>query len=107
MNCGDIYLVDLDDSKGHEQRGRRPALILGEANGMEIVAPLTSNTNTACFSHTHVLDATKENGLDMTSVVLVFQLVSLDRQRFVHRVGTLSDFDLVAVDALLKDLLKL
>lgn len=52
MNRGDIYLVDLYDSKGHEQRGKRPALVLGKANGMAVVIPLTSNVSAARFSQT-------------------------------------------------------
>jgi mRNA interferase MazF len=30
MKNGDIWLVDLSDAKGHEQRGERPAIIVGE-----------------------------------------------------------------------------
>ncbi|WP_443673486.1 type II toxin-antitoxin system PemK/MazF family toxin [Methanoregula sp.] len=29
MKNGDIWLVDLSDAKGHEQRGERPAAIVG------------------------------------------------------------------------------
>ena len=39
MKNGTIWLVDLSDSKGHEQRGMRPAIIVGGANGLILVVP--------------------------------------------------------------------
>lgn len=47
MNRGDIYIVSLDPTAGHEQRGRRPVLIVSatefnRATGIPIVLPITS-----------------------------------------------------------------
>jgi len=47
MERGDIYLVSLDPTQGHEQRGRRPMLIVspGAFNRLTkvpIVLPITS-----------------------------------------------------------------
>jgi mRNA interferase ChpB len=47
MERGDIYLVDLDPTAGHEQRGRRPVLIIspGAFNRLKqspIVLPITT-----------------------------------------------------------------
>jgi mRNA interferase ChpB len=47
MERGDIYLVDLDPTAGHEQRGRRPVLIIspGAFNRLTqtpIVLPITT-----------------------------------------------------------------
>jgi mRNA interferase ChpB len=44
---GDIYLVSLDPTIGHEQRGQRPVLIISptefnEASSLPIVLPITS-----------------------------------------------------------------
>jgi mRNA interferase ChpB len=44
---GDIYLVSLDPTAGHEQQGRRPVLIVSptvfnEATRLPIVLPITS-----------------------------------------------------------------
>jgi len=42
MKNGDIWLVDLSDEKrGHEQRGVRPAIVVGSANGISLVVPST------------------------------------------------------------------
>ncbi|HEX4005412.1 MAG TPA: type II toxin-antitoxin system PemK/MazF family toxin [Acidobacteriaceae bacterium] len=47
MKRGDIYLVSLDPTAGHEQQGRRPVLIVSptvfnEATRLPIVLPITS-----------------------------------------------------------------
>ena len=47
MNRGDIYLVALDPTLGHEQRGQRPVLIVSptafnKASRVPVVLPITS-----------------------------------------------------------------
>jgi mRNA interferase ChpB len=47
MERGDIYLVSLDPSTGHEQQGKRPVLIVSPAKfnrltGVPIVLPITA-----------------------------------------------------------------
>ncbi len=107
MKNGDIWLVDLSDAKGHEQRGMRPAIIVGGANGLILVVPLTSSTGSARFSHTHTIAPDVHNGLDTESVALVFQIVALDRERFQHRIGATSEPQRLAIVALIRDLLNL
>lgn len=107
MKSGDIWLVDLTDAKGHEQRGMRPAIVLGSANGLVVVVPLTSSTGSARFSHTHAVAPDAHNGLDTESIALVFQLVSLDLERFRHRIGAIGEEHRLAITALLRDLMGL
>lgn len=107
MNYGEIWLVDLEDAKGHEQQGIRPAIILGISTGMCIVIPLTSNLSSARFSHTYPVTPTPRNGLDNDSIALVFQIVALDSERFRNCIGLIDESDRQAINALLKDLLKL
>lgn len=47
MKRGDIYLVSLDPTKGHEQQGYRPVLVISptefnEATKLPVVLPITS-----------------------------------------------------------------
>ena len=47
MKRGDIYLVSLDPTAGHEQRGSRPVLIVSptefnEATRLPVVLPITN-----------------------------------------------------------------
>ncbi len=52
MDRGDIYLVSLDPTIGHEQQGRRPVLIVTPApfnklTKVPVVLPITSKGNFA------------------------------------------------------------
>ena len=107
MKVGDIWLVDLSDAKGHEQRGERPAIVVGSANGLIIVVPCTTTLSTARFSHTFSLTPTASNGLNEESIALVFQIVALDRLRFRHHIGIITEHQRIAIVALIRDLLKL
>ena len=107
MKNGEIWLVDLSDAKGHEQQGVRPAIVAGSANGMTVVIPCTTTLATARFSHTLVISPGPHNGLDAESIALVFQIVALDSERFLHRIGTISGQQWQAIAALLQDLLHL
>jgi len=107
MKNGDIWLVDLSDAKGHEQRGIRPAIVVGSAHGLTVVVPCTTTLSTARFSHTYSLTPTSHNGLDDESVALVFQIVALDQDRFQHRIGAISEQQRLAIVALIRDLLEL
>jgi len=47
MRRGDIYLVSLDPTFGHEQRGQRPVLVISptefnEASKLPVILPITS-----------------------------------------------------------------
>jgi len=47
MNRGDIYMVSLDPTQGHEQRGHRPVLIISptafnQATQLPVILPITS-----------------------------------------------------------------
>ncbi len=47
MQRGDVYLVSLDPTAGHEQQGKRPVLVIspGKFNrltGVPVVVPITS-----------------------------------------------------------------
>jgi mRNA interferase ChpB len=47
MERGDIYLVSLDPTAGHEQQGRRPVLVISPSKfnrltGVPVVLPITS-----------------------------------------------------------------
>jgi mRNA interferase ChpB len=47
VNRGDIYLVSLDPTSGHEQRGHRPVLVISptafnQATRLPVVVPITN-----------------------------------------------------------------
>lgn len=107
MRKGEIWLIDLPDGQGYEQKGQRPAVVLGGANSLFTAIPLTTNLKRAAFSFTLFIEPTKENGLSDDSVALVYQLKALDKSRFKHKIGELGRGEIKAIDSLVVDLLEL
>jgi mRNA interferase MazF len=100
MRRGEVWLIELGETRGHEQAGTRPGIMIGISNGLAQVVPLTSNIDRADFPHTVIIYPDRTNGLDRMSVAMVFQLVSLDIDRFTQRIGGLSKDDLGSIDYL-------
>lgn len=111
MNRGEIYLADLNPSRGSEQAGIRP-VVLVQRNSLErftrtvVVVPLTSNLRRSKIPGTIVIPI-GEGGLTQESVALCYQVVVLDKERLVRQIGTLSSVCLSNLDQALKYTLKL
>ncbi|EHQ35921.1 type II toxin-antitoxin system PemK/MazF family toxin [Methanoplanus limicola] len=104
---GEVWLIEPEGTRGHEQSGIRPAVILAESVGMYTVVPFTTSENAARFPHTHMVGPDSENGLSMLSFALCFQVSALDKERFIKRTGILSKTDLECIKELIRDLLDL
>lgn len=79
MNRGDIYLVDLNPSHGHEQQGRRPVLIISpdsfnNATGVPVILPIT---NGGAFAE-RIGFAVKITGITTTGIVRCDQPRAID-----------------------------
>lgn len=105
---GELWLVDFDPTQGHEQAGRRPALIvstdgynLGPAR-MAVAVPLTS---TARAMPMRVRVEPPEARLP--SDILCDQVRAIAYDRLVHRVGQVTPVTLVKVEGALRILLGL
>jgi mRNA interferase MazF len=86
-NTGDLIWTDFDPTKGREQAGRRPALVVSPATftentGLAIVCPITSRVRP--FPTSVVLPA----GLPVVGEILTSHIRSIDIQaRPVRYVG--------------------
>lgn len=74
---GDIVWIDFDPQAGHEQAGRRPALVLSPSSyngkaGLAILCPITSQVKGYTF------EVSIPSGLAVHGVVLADQARSLD-----------------------------
>ena len=101
---GEIWLVNLDPTLGHEIKKSRPALIVQNDLGnrfspMTIIAPLTSQ-NLERLSPVEVL--VTGSGLDKDSKIIMDQIRAIDKQRLVKRLGKIDDETIVHVDDALK-----
>jgi mRNA interferase MazF len=88
---GDLIALTFDPGSGHEQRGRRPALVVSntlfnEQTGLAIVCPLTKTDRGYPF-HVQVTDNPHVQGF-----VMVEQVKSVDyRARQARVIGKVSD----------------
>lgn len=73
---------------------------------MLMVAPVTSNLGALRFAFSARVEPSSENGLTVTSVVMVFQMRAIDKARIVRRVGRLSQEDITRIDAEIWRMLK-
>jgi len=81
MKRGDIYLVSLDPTHGHEQRGRRPVLVVSpdafnRLTKLPIVVPITSGGSFARMAGFAV--SLTEAGTKTTGVIRCDQPSILD-----------------------------
>ena len=112
---GDVVFADLPyaaDRASREQAGRRPAIaVLSDVspatNPMVMVVPTTSKLDAARFPYTLEVLPSTINGLTERSILLVFQLRALDRNRIRNTVGRLEDHYLAQLDQILRNLLNL
>lgn len=55
MKKGEIWLVDIPETSGHEQQGKRPVVIIAEFKAnITMIIPCTSSLSSLRFPH--VLD---------------------------------------------------
>jgi mRNA interferase MazF len=93
---GDLVWLNFNPQAGHEQAGRRPAIVLSESNfneltGFAFVCPITNVAKEYAF------EIPLPEGLVFTGVVLTDQLKSLDmRNRKIEIVGNIpTDSDVL------------
>ncbi|MEW6234178.1 MAG: type II toxin-antitoxin system PemK/MazF family toxin [Candidatus Omnitrophota bacterium] len=106
MNRGDVYLADLNPSRGSEQSGIRPVAIiqrntLARFTSTIVVVPFTTNLRRAMIPGTVLIPA-EENGLTRDSVALCYQIAVLDRSRLTKKLGSLTTRQLANLDQALK-----
>jgi len=89
---GDIFILENDESKGHEQSGHRPHVVVTQIiGGVATVAPCTTSNNAKKYSYSILINADKNNGLDKNSYVLIFQSFACDISILVNRIGFLDE----------------
>jgi len=96
MRRGEIWLINLDPAVGAEIKKTRPAVIVNDdAIGtlpLKIVVPVTEWKDRFSVAPWMVrLEPDDDNGLDKSSAADAFQVRSLAHERFVRRMGNLSD----------------
>lgn len=91
---GEVYLVELDPTRGSEIKKTRPAVIVqndvdNRYSPITIVAPISSKFDAKLYP-TEVLLKPPEGGLRTDSVVMLNQLRCVDKGRLGRRLGALK-----------------
>jgi mRNA interferase MazF len=107
---GDIWLVDLNPTRGHEQAGTRPCAIIsldqfnhGPA-GLVVVLPLTTTYRGIPL---HVEVQPPDGGVRLRSFVKCEDIRSIASERLIERWGSLSPSVLAEIEDRLRILLQL
>lgn len=107
---GEIWLVDLNPTKGHEQAGIRPGLVVSvdQFNDcpaeLVVLLPITTKEKRIPF---HVRLEPTESGLRDISFIKCEDVRSVAKERLTKRLGTISRQTLGAVEDRLRILMGL
>ena len=106
---GDVWLVSLDPTTGHEVQKTRPAVVVSSNlynrhNWVVVVMPLTSHN---AAEYDQVLIEPPEGGVTSKSVTLPDQIRTVDRRRLFKRLGRVAQDTMDKIDRSLKIVLDL
>ncbi|MFM9160957.1 MAG: type II toxin-antitoxin system PemK/MazF family toxin [Dolichospermum sp.] len=107
---GEIWTVDLNPVRGHEQAGKRPCLVISVelfnqgASGLVVVLPVTSKNKGIPF---HVTIEPPEGGVKILSFIKCEDVRSISVERLEKRWGTVSSETLALVEDRLRILMGL
>jgi mRNA interferase MazF len=100
---GDLVALNFAPQSGHEQKGRRPALVVSntlfnQRTGLAIVCPLTTTDRRFPF-HVAILDDPKTTGFVMVEQVKSIDFLARKAVRIGKASGTLLEEVLSLLDA--------
>jgi mRNA interferase MazF len=112
MRRGEIWLLNLDPTVGAEIRKTRPVIIVNDdAIGilpLKVIVPVTDwKEHYAVAPWMVKLHPDSQNGLTKLSAADSFQVRSVARERFVQRIGKISDLQLRNIEEALAVVLKI
>jgi mRNA interferase MazF len=107
---GEIWLADLNPTRGHEQAGKRPVAVISEDGlnngpaGLVVVLPITSTIRPI---PSHIVVAPPEGGLKVRSAIICETIRSISIERLAERWGRLGPKSLARIEDVLRILLRL
>ena len=89
INQGDIIFVDFDPQTGHEQKGRRPALVVSNNtfnrfSSMYMICPITRTDKKHAF-HISLDDRTKTTGVILCDQARILDIKARNYE-FIERI---------------------
>jgi mRNA interferase MazF len=108
---GEVWLADLDPTEGHEQAGRRPALVLSvdsfNASRAELVTMLALTSKPRPNNPFRIEVRPPHGGLKAVSYVIAEQTRTISTGRLVRRLGAVPDATMAQVSDVVRLLLGL
>lgn len=107
---GDVWLIDFDPVRGHEQGGRRPGLVISTdtynrgAAELHVALPITSHAGPVRW---RVAVQPPEGGLHVVSYIKCDEPRALSIERFIERWGEMSRSVMRDVSQRLRTLMEL
>ena len=103
INQYEVYLVDLDPTKGHEIQKTRPCLIISpdemnHAIGTVIIAPMTTKSHKYPTRIELEFDGKK-------GWIVLDQIRTVDKSRLIKKAGRIQKKEIVKVKETLKEML--
>lgn len=97
MRQGEIWFADLNPTKGSEQAGSRPVVVisgdtLNDALPITIVVPITSKVK--AYPTCVLLKAGKAHGLKEASEAIPFQIRTVAKKRLLKKIGCVTGEEL-------------
>lgn len=107
MKQSEIWLIDLDPTKGAEIQKKRPAVIVNNNTlgklPLKIVVPITDWKERYKVAPWMVqLEPNSQNGLSKTSAADCFQVRSLSQERLIRKFGSIDENTLDEIKEALK-----
>ncbi len=91
----DVWLVNLNPTKGSEQSGERPCIIL-QTNASRnygattIIAPFTTKNLNKLYPFEVKIQPSRQNGLKENSKIKLEQIRAIDKTRLLKKLGELE-----------------
>lgn len=107
---GEVWMTDLNPTRGHEQAGTRPGLVISSdafntgPAGLVIILPLTSQEKGV---RSHVSLSPPEGGLRKPSFIKCEDIRSVSVERLSKRLGRVAPETMDAVEFRLRVLIEL
>ena len=109
---GEIYQVDWNPARGSEQAGQTPALVIqndiaNSVPGYPVTIVCAVSSKLKGYPSMVLVAPAEQNGLTVASEINSAQILTIQKDRLIHRLGFLSEADMRKVDEKLAYMLSL
>lgn len=110
MKQSEIWLIDLDPTKGAELQKKRPAIIVNDDRlgklPLKIIVPITDWKDRYNIAPWMVkIEPNATNGLSKISSADCFQIRSLSQERLIKKIGSIDNTTLLDIKEAVKKVL--